>query len=192
MAPASRSPKAAFHEFEPRSAARTLAPINQALSQIAFRPAADFFGIQVIQIRANDLGSSGPGGPQTGVRDVEIDIAGINDPPGFQSLSGVVLTVDEDANAAATSFPGFLKEIRVGPTNESSRQLILLQVVAEQPSLFSVQPSIDTANGRLRFTVATNVSGETWVTVQAVDTGVSPMAESIGVPSTVFCCGWRL
>ena len=149
----------------------TLAPINQALSQIAFRPAADFFGTQILRIRANDLGSSGPGGPQIGIRDVEIDIAGINDPPGFQSLSGVVLTADEDATPAATSFPGFLKEIRVGPTNELSRQLILLQVVAEQPSLFSVQPSIDTANGRLRFTVATNVSGETWVTVQAVDTG---------------------
>ena len=148
-----------------------LAPINEALSQIAFRPAADFFGTQRIQVRANDLGSSGPGGPQTGVRDVPIEIAGVNDAPGFRSLSGVVLSVDEDAPASATSFPGFLKDIRVGPTNEVARQLVILQVSADNPALFTVQPRIDPANGRLQFTVAPDASGETWVQVQAADNG---------------------
>ncbi len=148
-----------------------LAPMNEALSLIAFRPAADFFGSQTIQVRANDLGSSGPGGPQTGVRDVVIDVAGINDPPGFRSLSGVVVVVDEDAPAASTVFPGFLKDIRVGPTNETARQLVLLEVNADNPSLFTVPPRIDPANGRLQFTVAPNAAGDTWVQVQAVDNG---------------------
>lgn len=145
--------------------------VNEALAQIAFRPAADFFGTQIIQVRANDLGSSGPGGPQTGIRDLAIDVIGINDAPGFRSLAGVVLTVDEDASAAATAFPAFLKDIRVGPTNEMARQLVLLEVAADNPSLFSVQPRIDSASGRLQFTVAPNVSGETWVQVQAIDNG---------------------
>jgi hypothetical protein len=145
--------------------------VNGALAQLAFRPAADFFGTQIIQVRANDLGSSGPGGPQTGVRDLAVEVIGINDAPGFRSLAGVVVTVDEDAPAAATDFPGFLKDVRVGPTNEMARQLVLLEVVADNPSLFSVQPRIDSANGRLQFTVAPNASGDTWVQVQAIDNG---------------------
>ena len=149
----------------------TLGLINVALAQIAVRPAADFFGTQIIQVRANDLGSSGPGGPQTGVRDLAIEVIGINDAPGFRSLAGVVVTVDEDASAAATAFPGFLKDIRVGPTNEVARQLVLLEVVADNPSLFSVQPRIDPASGRLQFTVAPNAAGDTWVQVQAIDNG---------------------
>jgi hypothetical protein len=56
----------------------TLELMNEALALIAFRPAADFFGTQIIQVRANDLGSSGPGGPQTGVRDLAIEVMGIN------------------------------------------------------------------------------------------------------------------
>ena len=149
----------------------TLGPMNVALAQLAVRPAADFFGAQIIQVRANDLGSSGPGGPQTGIRDLAVDVIGINDAPGFRSLAGVVVTVDEDAPAAATDFPGFLKDVRVGPTNEVARQLVLLEVVADNPSLFSVQPRIDPASGRLQFTVAPNASGETWVQVQAIDNG---------------------
>ena len=149
----------------------TLEPMNEALALIAFRPAADFFGTQIIQVRANDLGSSGPGGPQTGVRDLAIEVVGINDPPGFRSLAGVVVTVDEDAPASATSFPGFLQDIQVGPTNENARQLVLLEVVSDTPSLFTVPPRIDPANGRLQFTVAPNASGDTWVQVQAIDNG---------------------
>jgi hypothetical protein len=148
-----------------------LEPMNEALALIAFRPAADFFGTQIIQVRANDLGSSGPGGPQTGVRDLAIEVMGINDPPGFRSLAGVVVTVDEDAPASATSFPGFLQDIRVGPTNENARQLVLLEVVSDNPSLFTVPPRIDPSNGRLQFTVAPNASGDTWVQVQAIDNG---------------------
>jgi hypothetical protein len=148
-----------------------LEPMNEALALIAFRPAADFFGTQIIQVRANDLGSSGPGGPQTGVRDLAIEVVGINDPPGFRSLAGVVVTVDEDAPASATSFPGFLQDIQVGPTNENARQLVLLEVVSDTPSLFTVPPRIDPANGRLQFTVAPNASGDTWVQVQAIDNG---------------------
>lgn len=149
----------------------TVELVNEALALIAFRPAADFFGTQIIQVRANDLGSSGPGGPQTGVRDLAIEVIGINDPPGFRSLAGVVVTVDEDAPASATAFPNFLQDIRVGPTNENARQLVLLEVVSDKPSLFTVPPRIDPANGRLQFTVAPNASGDTWVQVQAVDNG---------------------
>ena len=49
--------------------------------------------------------------------------------------------------------------------------MVLLEVVSDKPSLFTVPPRIDPANGRLQFTVAPNASGDTWVQVQAVDNG---------------------
>ncbi len=96
---------------------------------------------------------------------VTLSIAPVNDAPSF--TRGPNLTMIEGIGAIA--IPNWATDIQAGPANESV-QTVTFTVNTPNPEFFDVQPAVNSA-GRLSMTVADGVSGETTLTISAVDDG---------------------
>jgi hypothetical protein len=145
--------------------------LNQALDELTFRPATNFYGAQNIRLTVSDMGSEGKGGAQVSTAVFTVQITPVNDPPSFTAVpEGTVVSVDEDAATSKTTITDFLTAIQVGPTNEVTRQTLSFEVTVENPNLFSQLPRISPA-GELRFTPNPQAWGESRVTFHALDIG---------------------
>ena len=97
---------------------------------------------------------------------IAVTVTAVNDPPTFHLASA---TVSPTKFAISQVVSNFLTSISSGPTNEAS-QTVTMSLTAATTSLFSAQPAVNT-NGTLSYTIANGASGESVVSVIAVDTG---------------------
>ena len=131
----------------------------QASGAFSYTPAANYSGPDSFTYRADD-------GPlQSGITQVTLAVAAVNDPPTF--TLGTPPSVSEDSLTA--TYVGFLNAIDPGPPDESG-QNVTIGVLVASPLLFSQQPAIS-GSGTLTFRPATNRSGTSQVTVTATDDG---------------------
>jgi hypothetical protein len=133
---------------------------------LSFTPAPDANGTSTVTIRMYDGGGTANGGvDSTGPTTFTITVLPVNDAPSF--TAGGMVTVNEDAGAQTET--GWATGITEGPANEAG-QGASFTVVAADPDLFSVQPSLTDA-GDLSFTPAANRFGSSDITVQLIDKG---------------------
>jgi hypothetical protein len=89
----------------------------------------------------------------------------VNDPPSFTGGGDQTILL----NATQQTVPGWASSILAGPPAESG-QSVSFNVVASNPSLFTVQPAV-APNGTLTYTPAFLALGSSTITVTAVDNG---------------------
>jgi VCBS repeat-containing protein len=130
----------------------------QSSGAFTYTPAANANGADSFTYRASD------GALQSSVATVSLNVAAVNDAPTFSLGQGPA--VQEDS--ALASYPGFLTNVSPGPSDESG-QTTSVAVVAADPTLFAVQPTI--SGGTLSFKPATNLNGSSTVTVTVTDNG---------------------
>ena len=141
--------------------------IHPVTGQLTFTPAPNANGATLVTITLLDNGGTTNGGVDSSVPvTVNVTITSVNDAPTF--VAGANQTVQEDAGAQTIT--GWASSIFTGATNESN-QILSFSVTAQDPSLFSVQPSVDPLTGDLTFTPAPNANGATLVTVTLHDNG---------------------
>ena len=139
--------------------------LDLATGQLAFTPAPDASGTTTVTLELKDDGGVADGGVDTTTKTFQITVDAVNDPP--TAVMGPDITVDEDAGTL--SFPAWATGISPGPPSESGQGLVFTLAAAD-PTLFSVQPALDTT-GKLTFTPAADAFGGTDVTVTLEDTG---------------------
>jgi large repetitive protein len=138
---------------------------------ITYVPDKDYFneGVGVVHFAYEvcDHGTTnGVASPKCATAEVQITVRPVNDAPSFSKgpddVPGVPGTATEIAWAS---------NISAGPANESD-QVLDFVVVADNLTLFSVDPWIDSA-GTLRFTLRPEATGTTTVSVLLKDDGGS-------------------
>jgi VCBS repeat-containing protein len=135
-------------------------PTIDGSGTLNFITAPDRNGTSIVVVRLTDSGRAGPPpnnnlGPTA---TFTITVNSINDAPEFTIPS--VTTVAEDQGVVSRT--GFATGIRPGPAtaiDETNQQLTFV-VRAEDPSIFSVQPTIQ-SDGTLVFQTAPNVNNNT-------------------------------
>ncbi|MDB6174372.1 MAG: hypothetical protein JWL59_3683 [Chthoniobacteraceae bacterium] len=128
---------------------------------LSFKPAPNANGTTTITVTVDDGAASN----HTLSRTFSVSVAPINNAPSF--LFGADLFVARDAGAQI--FPEWAGDITPGPANEASQGVQFI-VTANQPDLFSAQPTIS-PDGTLRFTPAADGSGTATVQVVIIDNG---------------------
>lgn len=145
----------------------SVAPAISADGTLSYTLAPNANGLASITINLSDDGLTLNGGSDTsGSQTFTINATPVNDAPTF--IKGADQTVLEDSGAATVA--AWANSLSKGPSNESG-QTLQFTVTADDPSLFSVQPSIDPVTGTLTFTPAANRNGTTTVTVTLGDDG---------------------
>lgn len=84
----------------------TLAALNAAIAPVTYTPDLDYFGSDVMNLNANDLGNSGSGGPKSASKTISISVTPVNDPPEaiddafglVEDGSGIVEVLDNDSD----------------------------------------------------------------------------------------------
>ncbi|MCY2983372.1 MAG: tandem-95 repeat protein [Planctomycetota bacterium] len=135
-------------------------PTIDAAGRLHFHTEANRSGSSVFVIRLRDNGLAGPPpNSNTGpTATYTINIRAVNDAPEFTIPAST--TVAEDQGVA--TIPGFATGIRPGPAtavDESTQELTFI-VTAADPSVFTVQPTIQ-ADGTLVFQTAKDVNNNT-------------------------------
>ena len=74
-----------------------IADLNNALNGLVYTPASQFNGAATIEVRVNDLGSSGVGGPQETIATVTLSITAVNDAPTIVGPTATIV-VNEDTS----------------------------------------------------------------------------------------------
>jgi len=72
----------------------SLSDINAALTNLTYRPAAEYHGTDALAVMVNDLGGTGSGGSKVANANVDINVNAVNDAP--QLILPVKVTADED------------------------------------------------------------------------------------------------
>ena len=133
---------------------------------LSYTLAANAFGTSTFTVEVQDNGGTANGGIDTSAPQIfTLTVTGVNDEPGFTATNPPA--VDEDSGAqTVTAWASF----NAGP-NESAQAVQAYSVtLVGNPSLFSVQPSVNVA-GDLSYTPAANASGTSTFTVQVQDNG---------------------
>ena len=135
--------------------------IDRDTCSLSFTPAANANGVSDVTITLCDNGASVPPNVNCAAPEVfTINIKAINDQPTFRK--GADVSVLEDV--PPQFLPAWAKDISRGPTlDPGSENAMTLEFIltAEDPSLFSVQPAVNPANGDLTFTLAPNANTDT-------------------------------
>ncbi len=140
--------------------------VDPSTGDLTFTPAADASGTARITLDlVDDAGTSNGGGDTSTPVSFTIDVTPVNDAPTF--TPGGDVTVAEDAGPQTVSWAS---NVSAGPPDESGQVLTFSVVNVADPSLFSVQPTLDAA-GKLSFTPALNAFGSTSITVRLSDDG---------------------
>ncbi|MCP4707192.1 MAG: hypothetical protein GY869_01090, partial [Planctomycetes bacterium] len=129
--------------------------------------ATNEFGICNATAVLHDSGGTANGGIDSSTPFFfSIEALPVNDAPSFiAGATPVVL----NATGSQHTFPSWATPISMGPANESSQNYWFF-VMTEQPEIFSVTPSINTA-GDLQFTPAVGAHGVIDATVVMIDDG---------------------
>ncbi|GIX00190.1 MAG: hypothetical protein KatS3mg111_3522 [Pirellulaceae bacterium] len=132
-------------------------PTIDASGTLTFKTAQHKNGTTLVVVRLLDDGASSPppNSNTTDLRTFTITLTPINDAPVFDVPNSV--TVNEDAGLQNVG--GFATNVRRGPvgTDDENNQFVQFEVVAMDPAVFVVQPSI-AADGTLTFQTAPNVN----------------------------------
>src|SRR5215217_990632 len=134
---------------------------------LTYAPAADTNGSATVTVKAKDSAGTENGGvDESGEQTFKINVAAVNDAPGFQK--GVNQKVNEDSGAQTVN--GWATDISAGRTDEDGQQLTF--EVTNDTNLFTAggQPAID-ASGKLTYEAAPDANGSATVTVKAHDDG---------------------
>src|ERR671911_1276240 len=134
---------------------------------LTYTPAADKNGSATVTVKAKDSGGTDNGGvDESGEQTFKIDVAAVNDAPGFQN--GDDQKVNEDSGAQTVN--GWATDISAGRADEDGQQLTF--EVTNDTNLFTAggQPAID-ASGKLTYEAAPDANGSATVTVKAHDDG---------------------
>jgi large repetitive protein len=141
-------------------------PAVSPTGTLSYTPAADAFGVATVTVTARDDGGTANGGMDTSAPvTFTITIDPVNDIPGFNA--GANQSVLEDSPTQSVN--GWATAMSVGPPNESS-QILNFDVVADNPALFSIQPSVN-PTGKLSFKPAPDASGVATVRIHVHDNG---------------------
>src|SRR5215218_9305722 len=134
---------------------------------LTYAPAADKNGSATVTVKAKDSAGTENGGvDESGEQTFKINVAAVNDAPGFQK--GVNQKVNEDSGAQTVN--GWATDISAGRADEDGQQLTF--EVTNDTNLFTAggQPAID-AIGKLTYEAAPDANGSATVRVKAHDDG---------------------
>lgn len=140
--------------------------IDATTGLLRFQTAPNAFGSAVITATLRDNGGTLNGGVDAAAPYVfTINVLPVNDAPSF--TRGANQTVAEDSGPRTVN--GWAGAITAGP-GEGSSQAVSFLVANDNPSLFSVAPTIS-PTGTLTYTAAPDANGTAIVTVQLTDNG---------------------
>lgn len=160
----------------------TVPSIDATTGTLTYAAADDAFGVANVTVRLQDDGGTADGGNDTSPPETfVITVNSVNDTPSFGA--GLDETVNEDAGLQTIN--AWATNISAG-ANEST-QALNFTVSTDNDALFSVLPSIDTANGNLAYTPAANANGEAVVTVVLRDNGGTQNGGSDASAPLTFC-----
>ena len=128
-------------------------------ADVNYTPGADFNGPGSFTFKAND------GTQNSNTATVDITVDAVNDTPSFTSGGNVNVNEDSGAYSAA-----WATGMSAGPSDESGQTLSFNITGNNNPSLFSVAPSI-APDGTLSFTLADNANGTANLSVTLQDNG---------------------
>lgn len=158
-------------------------PTISPAGTLTFKTALHRNGQALVVVRAVDdgVGTPPPNNNASQLQTFTISIDAINDAPEFDIPAN--LTVNEDAGLVSAS--GFATNVRRGPvgTDDENGQIINFEVVADDPTAFSVQPAIS-PDGTLVFRSAPNVNSlnaSLGVSVRLVDSGTAEPDPNVNV-----------
>ena len=147
-------------------------PSVAANGTLQFKPKLNANGVAVVTVIAVDNGTPvAQSQPQV----FTISITAVNDAPVF--TAGPSVSVAEDSGAysqawASSIFPAAgLRDVPPS-ANDEAGQVVDFTAVANNPSLFSVQPTVS-SSGLLQFTPNRDAFGTALITIRAVDRGPS-------------------
>ena len=161
-----RRPRRRVHRHRRRSAGlcRIGAPVERVDRNLrgtfTYTPDGDYFGADVFTVEVSD----GAGG--TDSVEVDVTVHAVNDAPTYTSLSNGVIVGEDSAPLSMA----YATDISTGPANESG-QLLEFQVVASEPTLFSVPPAVDATTGQLTWTLTPNAHGSATLHITLRDDG---------------------
>lgn len=142
--------------------------IDASTGNLGFTPATDANGSAQITVVLRDDGGTGDGGQDSSApHTLTISVTPVNDAPGFTASNPPPVLQD----SGVAEVPGWAV-FDPGAANESSQQALEYQVSAiDNAALFSAPPTVDAANGTLRYTPATGARGSSSFTVRVRDDG---------------------
>jgi len=139
-------------------------PSLAADGKLSFTPAFGASGTASVTVTPHDDGGTANGGVDTGTpATFRITVVAVNQPPSFQGAGDV--TSLEDAGPQTTQWA-----TNISPGPNESGQTVTFSTSNDNPSLFSVQPSVS-SSGVLTYTSAPDANGVALVTVTAKDDG---------------------
>ncbi|MDY8136249.1 T9SS type A sorting domain-containing protein [Aquimarina sp. 2201CG5-10] len=141
--------------------------IDATTGDLTFTLADDVIGNIDITVTLTDDGGTANGGVNQSTDTFQIQITATNDAPIFNLPAVPNQIVNENAGIQIVN--GFASGIDDGDSDMT--QALMFNVSNNNNSLFSVQPSIDTATGNLTYTPAINTTGTATVTVNLSDDG---------------------
>lgn len=143
-------------------------PTVSSNGTLSFQPATNANGSATITLRVKDNGGTTNGGVDTSAtQSFVIDVTAVNDAPSFTKGPNVRIM---QASPPAQTFPNWATSISAGPSDESGQTLTFEITGNTDPSLFTVQPSVD-SSGTLTFTPASGVNGYSTITIRLKDNG---------------------
>jgi hypothetical protein len=150
----------------PLAALFAAAPAISTSGTLTFTPAANQNGAAAFTVTAHDDGGTADGGVDTSApRTFTLTVTPVNDAPSFSKGPDQTVAL----TAALQTVGGWASAISPGPANESG-QNVTFTVSNNNPSLFQVQPRVD-SDGTLVYQPGFTLMGSATVTVQAHDDG---------------------
>jgi hypothetical protein len=139
----------------------TPADIHAALATLQYQADLDYYGPDALNVVVSDLGHSGSGGALIDSGRVDLTILSINDTPTTTGLTDI--KVDEDAPITRADLFAAFDDVE---QQDNALKYTILDVT--NPSLFK-NVFVDSTNGWLVIRYATNMHGDSEITVRVVD-----------------------
>jgi hypothetical protein len=145
-----------------------VAPTVAPNGTLTYTPAPNANGIATVTIAIKDDGGTDDGGVDTSpTQTFTITVTAVNDAPTYDLLTSTQSAEDAGPQTVSSA----LTNPSVGPANEAAQTFLPIVVTNNNNALFSAQPSIDQATGKLTYTAAPNANGTATVTVTVKDNG---------------------
>lgn len=155
-----------FQVSNDNNALFSVQPSVNASGDLIFTPAPNAYGTAQVTVSLKDDGGTACSGVDQSAEQVfTITINPVNDAPSFTKGPDII----ENEDAGSIQITGWASNIFEGAVNEAA-QALTFQVMNDNNSLFSVQPSVS-PSGDLIFTAAANKFGTATVTVTLADDG---------------------
>ncbi len=141
------------------------APSLSSAGVLSFKPATNANGTATVTVVVQDSGGAANGGVDKRTNTFAIVVTPVNDVPGVAFALSRVVAVQGAGPQTFANFASFT----AGPADEAA-QTAVYTLAADNTGLFTVPPALS-PDGRLTFTPAALVEGETTVTVVLRDSG---------------------